>query len=359
MSLEGLFGDGDNHIILKAVQGNHFGKKILSLQCTASQIIKFIEIDGTVQRALIDYHVAEIQKYIQYGMDGNNIYFPPIILSARGKGEYNDINNEYKLKFDERLALLDGQHRIKAFEIVMKRLEIRKDIESSKKLDYVKKFPFTLQIFLDISTKEEKQLFTDVNTKASKASNTILIMYKNNDLCGALVKDIAENHPTISEELFELRAKYTKTKIMTAATLYSLIITLNEKLLHTEMIKSKMTEKNYGEYRAKTIKFLELFSKAFPINLFRSESIIYLPKIILAIAYFVVTTLEKHPELSMEEIFERVITKVNWLNSNSEFIKVGLQFNEKTKRYTVSNGTRGMKMIVAYLENALEEVLVK
>lgn len=344
-----------NYITLKATQGNHFGKKILSMQCTANQVLKFIEIDRAVQRDLIDQHVSEIQKYIQYGLDGNNIYFPPIILSARGKGTFDEEKHEYKISLDEKLILLDGQHRIKAFEMIEKRLAIRNNNDNLKFLNYVKNFPFTLQIFMDISKKEEKQLFTDVNTKSSKVNNTLLIMYKNNDLCGKLVKDIINNHPTISSELFEVRSKYTKTKIMTSAVLHNVIITLNDGILHTGRVKSKIIEETYDIYKDRTIEFLELINRLLPINLYnRSKSIVYLPKVLIGIAYFVGDSLRKYEKITMYDIFINVLSKIDWSQSNKLFKELGLPFNENTKRYNMSNGIRGTKIIIKYLNEYLE-----
>ncbi|MGG0717660.1 DNA sulfur modification protein DndB [Robertmurraya massiliosenegalensis] len=355
MDLSNLMGKS-NFLVLKALKGYQFDKEILSMQCIASQIIKFIQVDRSVQRDIIDQHVAEIQQYIQYGVDGHPIYFPPLILSARGKGNYDNENQEYHLDFDEKLILLDGQHRMKAFEMVIKRLEIRDDMDSKRKLDFVRKFPLTLQIFTNISTDEEKQLFTDVNTKSSKVNNTLLIMYKNQNLCGELVKEVIENHPTVSPNLFEVRAKYTKTKFMTAATLYNIVVTLNEGLIHTEMLKSKITSNDYEEYKSRTIDFLKLLYRFAPISKFnRSEYIIYIPKVLSGIAYFTAKTLEKYPNWNMEDVFTRVIRNINWSHNNLDFKDLGMPYNENTHRYNVSSGVRAIKIIAEYLNKKLEE----
>lgn len=350
----------ENFINLKALKGNHFGKDILSLQCKANELIKFFEIDGDVQRELIDYHVADIQKYIQYGMEGKNIYFPPIILSARGRGTYDKDLQEYRLRFDEKLTMLDGQHRIKAFESIMKRLSIRTDAQSQAQLSYVSNFPFSVQIFMDITNEEEKQLFTDVNTKASKVSNTLLIMYKSDDLCSQLVKDIIENHPTIPEDMFEVRSKYTKTKFMTAATLHNIIVTLNDRLLHTQRADSKITEETYHIYKEKTVEFLDLLNTYFSFNLHgRSQSIIYIPKVLSGLAFFIADALEKDPTTTMEKLFEEYIKKIDWSHNNRDFEKIGLTYNPNTGRYSITNGVRGMKAIVEYLTRMWKETFVK
>lgn len=358
-SLAGITNQ-ENFINLKALKGNHFGKEILSMQCKASELIKFFEIDGDVQREVIDYHVADIQKYIQYGIEGKNIYFPPIILSARGKGTYDKVQQEYRLRFDEKLTLLDGQHRIKAFENIIKRLAIRTDSNSQAQLKYVSDFPFSIQVFMNITKSEEKQLFTDVNTKASKVSNTLLIMYKSDDLCSQLVKDIIENHPTIPEDMFEVRSKYTKTKFMTAATLQNIIVTLNDRLLHTQRTDSKITEETYDQYKKKTIEFLNLLNTYFSFNLHgRSQSIIYIPKVLSSLAFFVADTLEKNPMISMEELFGDYIKQIDWSHNNKEFEKIGLTYNPNTGRYSVTSGVRGMKAIVEYLNKTWKEVFTK
>lgn len=64
-----------HHLTFNAVRGYQFGKEVISMKCTAEQILKFIEIDRDVQRDVIEQHVTDIKKYINYGLDGNDIYF--------------------------------------------------------------------------------------------------------------------------------------------------------------------------------------------------------------------------------------------------------------------------------------------
>lgn len=353
-----MFSRRSNYLTFNAIKGTQFNKEIVCFQCTAEQVLKFIRVDKEVQRDIIDQHVAEIQQYIQYGVDGNNIYFPPLVLSARENGAYDPDNQEYRLNFEEQLVLLDGQHRARAFDMVIKRLETREDQASHKKLEYVKKTPLSLQVFTNLSIDEEKQLFTDINTKASKANNSLLIMYKNHSLCGELVKDIISNHPTISPDFFETRSKFTKTKMMTAATLYTLIITLNEGLIHTQLLKSKITNENYDAYKRNTMKFLDLLVRIAPYNTFnRSQYIIYIPKVLAGVAHFVSQIMHKYPNIDIEQIFDMVISKVDWSHQNKDLKVLGVPYNENTKKYFFSNGVRSTKMISRYLTLKMEEIL--
>lgn len=339
-----------HYLTFNAVRGKQFRNTVISVQCTAEQVLKFIEIDRDVQRDVIEQHVTDIQKYIQYGLDGNDIYFPPFIFSSRGKGSYDQLEKKFHLNFEDRLIILDGQHRILAFEMIIKRLETREDSLSKEKLKIVKNYPLSIQIFTDLSIEQEKQLFTDVNTKASKVSNTLLVMYKNNNLCAELAKDIISGHPSISEDKFELRSKTTRTKLMTAATLHNTIIILNEGVFYTAMATGKISRDNYQDYKKNTEEFLKLLVKYAPYDAMnRSEYMIFVPTVIFGIALFVNNTLEKNQKVTMEKLFEDVIRKIDWSHKNKDFKNLGIPYKQTTKRYNFSNGFRGSKIICQYL----------
>ncbi|WP_342499369.1 DNA sulfur modification protein DndB [Bacillus sp. FSL W7-1034] len=345
-----------HYLSFNAMKGKQFNQHVISIQCSVDQVLKFIEIDREVQRDIIEYHVTDIQKYIQYGLDGNDIYFPPLIFSSRGKGNYDKNDYKFKLNFDDKLIVLDGQHRIKAFEMIIARLETRNDLLSKDKLSKARNFPLTIQIFTDLTISQEQQLFTDINTKSSKVSNTLLVMYKNNSLCGELTKDIIYNHPTISMDKFEVRGKTTRTKLMTAATLHNTIITLNDGILYTAKTKSKISKDNYEQYKNKTEDFLNLLVKYAPENAHnRNECVMFIPVVIFGIALFLYEAQEKNQNFSMRFLFINVISKVDWSHKNVDFKLLGIPYKQTTKKYNFSSGARGSRMITSYLNRILEE----
>ncbi len=343
-------GQQKNYTTFKATQGQQFGKTVVSLQCSMIEILKFIEIDNSVQREIIDQHVAEIQKYIQFGMDGNLIFFPPFVFSARGQGKFIENTMEFQLKTEDKLVLLDGQHRIKAFEHLIKIMESRNNSEDIEKLSYVKNFPISLQIYIDLDIKQEKQLFTDINTKASTVSNTILLMYKDNILANKLVKEIIYNHPTIDSEEFEVRGRSTQTKLMTAATMYTAILILNEGRIITELQLDKVTLSNFEVYKKNSMEFLKFLVKYAPHDATnRKKYIILNPKVICGIAHFIYLVLKENPNRDMEYFFKEVIYQVDWTHDNVEFKNYNVPFAKSTKRYNFSNGVRSIKGITNYL----------
>ncbi|WP_191567310.1 DNA sulfur modification protein DndB [Metabacillus idriensis] len=341
MSFIDIADDTGNYITMYGVQGNQFGHNVVSAQCTVDYVLKFLEVDKSVQREIIETQVSAISKYIQYGLDGNDIYFPPLIFSSRGKGEFNQLNNQFQLKTEDTMVILDGQHRIKAFEILKKRLESSKDPEHIEKLKYIKNFPLSVQVFRDLSIEQERQLFTDVNTKSSKVSNTLLVMYKDNDLCGKLVKEIINSHPSISPDKFEVRAKTTTTKLMTAATLYNICLTINDGIIIMKGSRSKISESNYNSYKKNVEDFLTLLLKYAPdLCLDRNKYFIMNPNALQGIAKSIYILKQNDINFDMEQVFQSSVRLFDWSHKNKELKQAGIPFNNKTKKYRFNVGTR-------------------
>ncbi|MBK5432454.1 DGQHR domain-containing protein [Bacillus sp. TH25] len=338
------------------IEGNQFGHKVISLQCTVDYVLKFLEIDNSVQRDMLEKQVSSISKYIQYGLDGNDIYFPPLIFSARGKGKFNLLTNEFSIRTQDRMVILDGQHRIKAFEMIIKRLETSNDLEDKRKLDYVKKFPLTIQIFSNLNSEQERQLFTDVNTKSSPVSNTLLVMYKDNDLCGKLVKSVIYNHPSISSDKFEIRAKSTQTKLMTAFVLYNLVLTLNEAIIVVKGTNSKLNPGNYDLYRKNIEDFLTLLIKYAPDqSLNRNKYIIMNQNVLKGIAKAIFILKKENDNFNMEEFFNQIVSPFDWSHKNKKFKQVGIPYNPKNKKYRINIGTRTTSQICDLLLNEFSQ----
>jgi len=195
-----------SQLVLNAVEGNQFGKRVITVHCTVNDVLKFIDTDRSVQRELDPDRVTAIGRYIEYGLDGNNIYFSPLLFSARGRGAFLSESQQYCLSTGERLYVLDGQHRIRAFEQIKNRLESIMErgstVELERKYELLCNFPITLQVYRDLNKDEERQLFTDVNLKASAVHNTMLIMYgdTSRDLYAQMVHDIwSEDTPGLYE----------------------------------------------------------------------------------------------------------------------------------------------------------------
>ena len=338
MDLRDISSKSRNFIILKGVSGNQFNHQVISLQCTVNEILKFLEIDQDVQRKADESKISSIKKYIQSGLEGEDIYFSPLIFSSRGQGNYDENQLQYRLKFEEKLVILDGQHRIRAFQILQRQLQSQNDSLSLKK---VNNFPLTIQVFLDLSIEQEQQLFTDINSKSSTVSNTLITMYKENDLYNQLVQEIVYNHPSIPVNRFETRSQTTQSKLLTAATLRSVASTLNDGGYSKDSRKT-INKENFNEYKLTTEKFLTLLMTHAPKKedaFDRKKCVIFHSNVILGIARFIYLSSKQYPDVTMESLFENVVGKINWYHENKEFDRVAVSYNPQTKKYGF--GTKG------------------
>ncbi len=89
-----------------------------------SKLFAIYEVDLEVQRSIVPLNLSRMMDYIMLYLDhGQGIYFPGIILSARGAGEYDPASGVYRLQAIEKLYVVDGQHRLAAFRRLMETLQ--------------------------------------------------------------------------------------------------------------------------------------------------------------------------------------------------------------------------------------------
>jgi DNA sulfur modification protein DndB len=353
MDLSSL-GKKSNQVILKATKGIQFGQSIITAQCTVNDVLKFLMIDRKVQRDIAPERVTLISKYIQSGLVGNDIYFSPLLFSSRGNGDYDEQSFEYRLNMNDKLVILDGQHRIQAFSQLKSRLEAMIEQKPDEKhnhelLEQLEGFPLTVQIYENLDISKERQLFTDVNTKSSGVNNTLLIMYKKDDLYGKLVKELVSNHPTISPDKFECRLKTTRSRLATAATVYVVATTLNEGN-YVRKQNNKLDEKNYKEYKRKTEEFFTLLLKYTPTDsMDRDKYVVTTSNVMVAIAKYVYETSNRYPGVAMEELFKNVIYHIDWSHKNNDFRSLAAKYNNQTKKYNFGSIGRIVRTFSEYL----------
>ena len=164
-------------------------------------------------------------------------------------------------------------------------------------------------------------------------------MYKEGDLYARLVREIVYKHPTIPEDLFETRLRNTRSKLMTAYTLYLVALALNDGAYNRDQRKT-INENNFLIYKQNTEDFLTLLRKYAPVDAFdRDKYVIFYPNVIIAIAKYVHECQKKQPNKDMEVFFEKVIGKINWSHKNKQFSSLASSYNAKSKKYKF--GVRG------------------
>lgn len=174
-----------SHVEVSGQAARTFGQSIFSATVPMSKLFAIYEIDLEVQRQLIPQNVSRLVDYILLYLDHNqNVYFPGIILSARGAGQLDAEKGAYRLQAMEKCYVVDGQHRLAAFRRVMETLqgnlarakdrrEYERVEEITDKLRRLYEFPVSVMIYLDITARQERQLFSDINKLPRKIAGNL------------------------------------------------------------------------------------------------------------------------------------------------------------------------------------------
>lgn len=162
-----------------------FGQQTFSATLSMNKLFAIYEIDLEVQRQLIPQNVSRLVDYFLLYLDhGQNIYFPGIILSARGAGQIDAASGTYRLQPMEKCYVVDGQHRLAAIRRVMETLqsnlarakdrrEYDRVEEITEKLRKLYAFPMSVMIYLNINARQERQLFSDINKLPRKIGGNL------------------------------------------------------------------------------------------------------------------------------------------------------------------------------------------
>lgn len=181
-----------------------FGQQTLSATLPMSKLFSIYEVDLEVQRAIVPQNLSKLMDYIMLYLDHQqSIYFPGIIFSARGAGEYDEHGGAYRLQAIEKLYVVDGQHRLAAFQRLMETLqsaltrakdrrEYDRMEEITTKLRKLYAFPMSVMIYLDIDARQERQLFSDINKLPRKLGGNLAVLREQRRFYHVLATRLAE-----------------------------------------------------------------------------------------------------------------------------------------------------------------------
>jgi DGQHR domain-containing protein len=209
-------------IEIPGVPARTFGHATISATLPMSRLFSVFEVDPEVQRAIIPRNLSKLMDYILLHLDmRQTIYFPGIILSARGAGEYDPERQVYRLEPEEKLYVVDGQHRLAAFQRLKEMLQSainrakdRREFERmddlAEKLGRLYRFPMSVMIYLDIDAREERQLFSDINKLPRKIGGNLAVLREQRRFYHVLATLLLETDPTLERigvDVFSERGK--------------------------------------------------------------------------------------------------------------------------------------------------------
>lgn len=301
-----------------------------------------IDIDLEVERDADLNRIENLRKYIINSILNKKIaMFSPMVVSIR-----------YEID-DETFAILDGQHRLKAlttiFETDLKLTDKQKLLISG----VLNEFRYPVMI-IDCSNNKsgsdvievERQIFSDLNFFAKKASRSLAITFNSRDDVPQLVHELVKTlkmGDLIDSGINRKKQDEIKTKdetkiepVIKISTLFDAINMLNyNKVTKTKRAK-EINPKKPTQFNFLAKDWLKLIrdhaiNKEVRWDFFNKSSTI------LAIARFSHDLIEKYPE--WKEILTRTLTNAKLeLNSNINVLS-DYDFSVDDKGRVSSNGT--------------------
>ncbi|WP_153720933.1 DNA sulfur modification protein DndB [Sporosarcina cascadiensis] len=219
-----------------------FGKEVLCTQVRFSMLEAIFEVDNEVQRQLDPRKRREIRDFILVSLErGEPFYFSPFIYSSRRNIDETDAG--FTLKPGARIFVLDGQHRSSALSSALGTLKAMKEAaeelgdevkaqEAQRQIQQLNAYPVSMQIYLDLTQQEERQLFTDCNTERREAHAGLQLRYDQRDQYTELTRNVADRlKEQLDIEFLTSRVTEKSTTITSLITMRKCLIALFEGVL--------------------------------------------------------------------------------------------------------------------------------
>lgn len=187
---------------VKGVSYRQFGQDVFCTQIRFGTLEAIFEVDPEVQRQLDAARRLEIRRFIIESLEQDKpFFFAPFIFSARAQLQQQ--NDQIAIPPGAKLYILDGMHRnaamISAISALRANLEYaelhnnKADIHRlTSYINTILNYPIAMQIYLDLTKVQERQLFTDLNTERREAHQGLLLKYDQRDTYSLLTREIAE-----------------------------------------------------------------------------------------------------------------------------------------------------------------------
>lgn len=231
---------------LDGIGYKQFGHEVLCTQVRFATLAAFFEIDHEVQRLLDPARRAEIRRFIIDSLEKNNpFYFSPFIFSARN--QIQELESKFMLKPGSKLYVLDGQHRFSAILSAISTLQTQfesaeefNNYQEATKLklyiEQLKNYPIAMQIYLNLTKKQERQLFTDYNTERKDAHSGLMLRFDQRDQYSNLTREIGNQlQNEIDIEMVSARLSEKSSAATTLITMKKCLIALFEGILTVKL----------------------------------------------------------------------------------------------------------------------------
>ncbi|PWK16500.1 DNA sulfur modification protein DndB [Tumebacillus permanentifrigoris] len=178
-------------------------KGMMTANMSVKEVFEVYELDDQVNRELSKTRIPSLVKYIEGWKDSIGIYFPALVFSYRGdfRSNFQNEHSQLHLGIDDKLTVLDGQHRIHAM------VKYYSGEQDEKLREEFLQNHLTVQIYIGLTIDEEKTLFSDINSHAKRVHASLITQYDSRDPINVLVRHLYNGSPALQKAGIEMNKK--------------------------------------------------------------------------------------------------------------------------------------------------------
>ncbi|GAB1770502.1 DNA sulfur modification protein DndB [Bacillus sp. ME75] len=248
--------------LVNLINGNDKG--VMTTQINVRDLLEVYKIDNSVNRDINYARLQNISKYIDSYDSNIGIFLPSLVFSFSEdiEGYYNMTTKELRVPSGMKLKVIDGQHRIKGLEYLLR------DTKQVDRKEEVLNTTLTAQIYFGLKDDDQKNVFVDINSNAKRVSMSLVTKYDTRDIMRVLVRDIYN----LSNALQTAGVEFNKSRIVkpnsvlffTSARLTSFIAFLLFGKPKINKKNEELVKENYDEILAFLDKFFTVLFDILP-----------------------------------------------------------------------------------------------
>lgn len=224
-------------VYLTGIPYKQFGHEVFLTQLRLKTLLALFEVDANVQRELDHQRKLEIRTFILNNLEQDRTFhFSSFVFSARNQIQKDE--QGYFLVPGSKIYISDGQHRLLALESAF--LFLKNAIESARfitneekvaklksQIEFIENFPVTMQIYLNLTIKQSRQLFSDLNTERIQAHPGQLLQYDHRDAYSVMTRELAQRlQGHIDIEMYAARVINSSTSLTSLVMMKRCLVAL-------------------------------------------------------------------------------------------------------------------------------------
>ncbi|MEH7384580.1 DNA sulfur modification protein DndB [Bacillus sp. JJ1521] len=243
---------------------NGQSKGVMTTQITVREVLEIYKIENSVNRDINYSRLNPLAKYIDSYDSEIGIFLPSLVFSFPGDPNkyYDTFKKELSIPMGGKLKVIDGQHRIKGLEHLLK------IIKEPERKEYILNSSLTAQIYFGLSEKDEKNVFVDINSNAKRVSMSLITKYDTREITRVLVRDLYTACNALENAGVEFNksriVRPTSTTFFTSARLRNFISALLFGKVKTSKKDEQIIKSKYDDILSFLDKFFTILFDTLP-----------------------------------------------------------------------------------------------